>query len=328
METGAAHGELSCVPRAGAIAGMNSAGDGGCDITCSKPAGPLGDSFAALTSEIDYSRFCSAACRPIGSTRNMLCATMKDATEYAMMQLRQTQTDEPEETNTEEDQDYAAGSQTAIMLAKGALLRAELHAKEAQESAALSKLAYEKLVESRKVAADAAGQAALEKAIAEVKEDSASAAALRAGWEEKARDVAVHKALGAATVYKMAKDKAMRTADDWEKNAEELTKVTKKYEDYAEDLANQQSQLEKDVTEYKEAPADLLSQLQTVQNKASQALKAAQRYGEQAQNAAAQATAIRANSSWYDEAETQAAQHALLTSLPEGVAVPPLPPLP
>lgn len=324
METGAAHGELSCVPRAGTIAGTNRAADGGCTVTCSKPVGPLGDSFAALTSEIDYSRFCSAACRPIGLARNMLCATTKDAAEYAMMQL----TDEPEEANSEEDQDYAAGSQTAVMLAKGALLRAELHAKEAQESAALSKLAYEKLVESRKVAADAAGQAALEKVIAEVKEDSSSAAALRAGWEEKARDVAVHKALASASGYKIAKDKAMRTADDWEKNSEELTKITKQYEDYAEDLANQQSQLEKQVTEYKEAPAELLSQLQAVQNKASKALKAAQQYGEQAQNAAAQATAIRANSSWYDEAETQAAQHALLTSLPEGVAVPPLPPLP
>ena len=34
---------------------------------------------------------------------------------------------------------------------------------EAQESAALSKLAYEKLVESRKVAADAAGQVMIDK---------------------------------------------------------------------------------------------------------------------------------------------------------------------
>lgn len=74
-------------------------------------------------------------------------------------------------------------SKEAESVAELALLRAQRHAREAQESAALAKYAYEKLAKSRDVAVETAGDAALEDVIKDARQDASDAVKILRGSE-------------------------------------------------------------------------------------------------------------------------------------------------
>jgi len=77
----------------------------------------------------------------------------------------------------------ASPSREAETLAEAELTRAERHAREAKESAALARYAYEKLAASQEAAADAAGQAVLEDVILDARRDAREAMKLQVAPE-------------------------------------------------------------------------------------------------------------------------------------------------
>lgn len=74
-------------------------------------------------------------------------------------------------------------SKEAESVAELALLRAQRHAREARESAALARYAYEKLAKSRDVAVETAGDAALEDVIKDARQDATEAVKILRGSE-------------------------------------------------------------------------------------------------------------------------------------------------
>lgn len=188
---------LACVPRGGPQAPYTDVGDGGCEALCSRPDDLKLAALESLGKEVDYSMFCTAACRPMGSSTDLLCATVQEA-EAAEQAKLAVATESAATSETPADKKVPEGEEIAESLAEVSLLRAERRAREAKQSAALSHYAYEKLRASRKAAAEAAGQAALETVIIDTRQDSNEAVKIRTGWEDGAREHAQSKALVAA----------------------------------------------------------------------------------------------------------------------------------
>eukprot|EP00435_Cladocopium_sp_Y103_P051184 s681_g15.t2 len=219
---------LSCVPR----------GDG-CRLCA--PGAVLQASFAALHNEVDYSRYCFAACQPLSSKEDGPCEERENSQEtHLQTQLLRA----PDAASAPAAAPAAAapmsaselehtGEVAAESLAEVALLRAQRHAREAKQSAALARYAYEKLAKSREEASEAAGQAALEDVILDARKDAGEAVKIRAGWEDAARAHAAQKAVVAAAVYKKAKLRDLQVAEAWDKQATLLLKTSRQYEEYA-----------------------------------------------------------------------------------------------
>eukprot|EP00933_Yihiella_yeosuensis_P023641 TRINITY_DN1839_c1_g1_i1.p1 TRINITY_DN1839_c1_g1~~TRINITY_DN1839_c1_g1_i1.p1 ORF type:complete len:423 (-),score=116.63 TRINITY_DN1839_c1_g1_i1:134-1402(-) len=230
--------KLSCVPRGGPVAPQTELGQGNCDALCLKPQDQLGESFAAVGSEVDYSRYCSAACAPAGEILDALCANAQEV-KAAQVQLDELPAvglaaKKAPESNPEKEELESLGEQAAVSLAKAAMMRAERHAREAKQSAKLAQFAYEQLQKSREAASNAAGQAALEKVIIEARQDANRAGAIRVGWEDKQRAGAVHQAIVAAALYKREKNKALALAEEWDNSARDFEKAVTEYEGYSE----------------------------------------------------------------------------------------------
>jgi len=328
------HSKLACVPRGGASSLLTESGDGGCQTLCLKPdEGKVAEFFADSGREVDYSRFCMAACQP-GSSKDLLCA---DKEEVAVAPVVALAASAPAAAASglvsspaaaEED---AAGNgqeeQVAEQLAEAAVLQASHRATQAKQAAALSKYAYEKLVHSRNEAAEAAGQAALEEVIIDARKDAGEATQIRLGWEEQAKAHAAQKALVAAAVYKNAKVKSLGIADAWEQSAADLLKVGKQYEEYSTRQQMGEREIKKQL-EDDASNSELLAKLHTAEVAVEHGMVAAKKYAKQANAAKDEAARIRTNGAWYDQAEAAAAAHAMYADLPKGVMPPPLPPLP
>jgi len=155
------------------------------------------------------------------------------------------------------------GEVAAESLAEVALMQAKRHAREAKQSAALARFAYEKLAKSRETAAEAAGQAVLEDVIIDARKDAGEAVKIRAGWEDEARAHAAQKAVAAAAVYKKAKLRDLQVAEAWEHQATLLLKTSRQYEEYASRQEMKEKKIkaalkkltEKEEKEEKEIPA-------------------------------------------------------------------------
>jgi len=326
--------DLSCVPRGGPAAAVTEYGSGGCEALCAKPAGPLGDSFAALGSEVDYSRFCMAACRPIGPEVNTLCGTLDEATQ-AVTQLGLTSSSESEKgeplTAAEKARKLefeAQGSEAALHLAKGAMMRAEQRAREAKQAAALAKFAYEKMDKSRDLASEAAGQAALDNVIVEARMDSAKVAAIRAGWERTQQETAQRKAIAAAAPYKTAKLNTLRVADAWDKSAGDFEMLARRFEAQAQKATESGKLLMSGLPDGAPVPEATEAKLRELDLKSKEGLQFAEAYNSKVQEAKLTAQKIRDQAPWYDQAEVAAAENAMAATLPAGVAAPAMPPLP
>eukprot|EP00931_Biecheleriopsis_adriatica_P057594 TRINITY_DN34183_c0_g1_i1.p1 TRINITY_DN34183_c0_g1~~TRINITY_DN34183_c0_g1_i1.p1 ORF type:complete len:426 (+),score=127.85 TRINITY_DN34183_c0_g1_i1:116-1279(+) len=329
--------ELSCLPRGGRAAPQSAAGSGGCEALCAKPEGSLGESFLALGKELDYSRFCSVACRPMSASADMLCSSKEEA-EAAMVALAAERSAPaaapaaapgvaPAGDAASPAEARSQAEEAAEALAQAAMRKAERRAREAKQSAALSRYAYEKLAASRETAADAAGQAALEQVIIDARKDASEAAGIRAGWEAKAMKHAQRKALVAAAIYKNAKTKSLQVADAWANNADDLERTGKQYEEFALTKQLEEQKLEEMLSK-KADDTDLQAKFLAAQVASKNALATATKYSEQGHDAKLEAERIRGDSAWYDKAAAAAAAHAMYADLPEGVAPPLLPPLP
>mmetsp|Transcript_89197 Transcript_89197/g.158106 ORF Transcript_89197/g.158106 Transcript_89197/m.158106 type:complete len:381 (+) Transcript_89197:30-1172(+) len=317
--------KLSCVPRGGPQAPHTHAGDGGCEALCSRPEDLSLAELESFGKEMDYTMFCNAACRPMGVSTDMLCATLEEAEASAKSlsvasESAETASGKPSEKKVPD------GEEIAENLAEVAMLRAERRAREAKQAAALSHYAYEKLKISREKAADAAGQAALEEVIIDTRKDSNEAAKIRTGWEDGARDHAMQKALVAAAPYKTAKLQTLRVAEAWDKSAADYASTGKQYEAYAMRKQLQEKALKKSLET--EASAELNEELISAEASAKESVKTADKYIEEARTARKEAAKIRAQSGWDDQAEAAAAAHAMYADLPKGVSPPLLPPLP
>lgn len=114
-------------------------------------------------------------------------------------------------------------------------------------------------------------------------------------------------------------------AEAWEKQATDLAQTSRQYEEYA---VQQEMKEKKIKAEVRKGDTSRRSELQEVEVEVNEGVDAAHRYEEEAQAARKEAEGIRANSSWYDQAEKAAAAHTLYAELPKSVIPPPLPPLP
>jgi len=200
------------------------------------PGAVLQASFAALHNEVDYSRYCFAACHPLSSKEDAPCEERDNSQEAQTQLLRAPKTAAPAAAPAaplSASELEHTGEVAAESLAEVALLRAQRHAREAKQSAALARYAYEKLAKSREEASEAAGQAALEDVILDARKDAGEAVKIRAGWEDAARAHAAQKAVVAAAVYKKAKLRDLQVAEAWEKQATLLLKTSRQYEEYA-----------------------------------------------------------------------------------------------
>jgi len=327
--------KLACVPRGGASSLLTETGDGDCQTLCLKPdEGKVAEFFADSGREVDYSRFCMAACQPMGSSKDLLCADKEEAAApvvaLAASAPAAAAASGPAAPPAAAEEDAAGNSQeeqVAEQLAEAAVLQAANRATQAKQAAALSKYAYEKLAHSRNEAAEAAGQAALEEVIIDARKDAGEATQIRLGWEEQAKAHAAQKALVAAAVYKNAKVKSLTIADAWEQSAADLLKVGKQYEEYS----TRQQMGEREIKKQLEDDASnsaLLAKLHTAEVAVEHGMVAAKKYAKQANAAKDEAARIRGNGAWYDQAEAAAAAHAMYADLPTGVMPPPLPPLP
>eukprot|EP00930_Biecheleria_cincta_P057355 TRINITY_DN4330_c0_g3_i1.p1 TRINITY_DN4330_c0_g3~~TRINITY_DN4330_c0_g3_i1.p1 ORF type:complete len:402 (+),score=120.06 TRINITY_DN4330_c0_g3_i1:85-1290(+) len=344
------HSKLACVPRGGSTSLLTEVGDGGCQTLCLKPnEGKVAEFFADSGREVDYSRFCMAACQPMGSSKDLLCADKEEAAEQAPAPVVALVASAPAAAASGLASSPAAAEsgiaadlarrthldasgtgeeeRVAEQLAEAAVLQAANRATQAKQAAALSKYAYEKLAHSRNEAAEAAGQAALENVIIDARKDAGEAAQIRLGWEETARAHAAQKALVAAAVYKNAKVKSLSIADAWQQSAADLLKVGKQYEEYS----TRQQMGEREIKKQLLADAsnsELVAKLHAAEVAVEHGMAAAKKYVKQANAAKDEAARIRANGAWYDQAEAAAAAHAMYADLPKGVMPPPLPPLP
>jgi len=319
---------------------FTESGDGGCETLCLKPdEGKAAEFFADSGREVDYSRFCMAACQPVGDSKDLLCAEKDEVSEappaVALAASAPAAADAavagPAASPAAADVADEAGSnqeeRVAEQLAEAAVLQAAHRATEAKQAAALSRYAYEKLTHSRNEAAEAAGQAALEEVIIDARKDAGEATKIRLGWEEGAKAHAAQKALVAAAVYKNAKVKALSVADAWEQSAADLLKVGKQYEEYSTRQQMGEREIKKQL-EDDASNAELLAKLHSAEVAVEHGMVAAKKYVKQANAAKDEAARIRANGAWYDQAEAAAAAHAMYADLPKGVMPPPLPPLP
>lgn len=331
------HEQLACVPRGGPTALFTESGDGGCETLCLKPEeGKAAEFFADSGREVDYSRFCMAACQPVGASKDLLCAEKEEVSEatpaVALAASAPAAADAavagPAASPPATDE---AGrnqeEQVAEQLAEAAVLQAAHRATEAKQAAALSRYAYEKLTKSRNEAAEAAGQAALEEVIIDARKDAGEATQIRLGWEEAAKAHAAQKALVAAAVYKNAKVKSLSVGDAWEQSAADLLKVGKQYEEYSTRQQMGEREIKKQL-EDDASNSELLTKLHSAEVAVEHGMVAAKKYAKQANAAKDEAARIRANGAWYDQAEAAAAAHAMYADLPSGVMPPPLPPLP
>ncbi|CAJ1393164.1 unnamed protein product [Effrenium voratum] len=289
--------------------------------------GALQESFAALENEVDYSRFCHAACQPLSSEQGEPCSERSQEASLVGLAASPAAAPASAPASAPSAAQQGQGEAAAASLAEVALLRAQRHAREAKQSAALARYAYEKLAKSRQMAAEAAGQAALEDVILDARKDAKEATEIRAGWEDQMRAQASQKAVVAAAVYKKAKLRNLAVAEAWDKHATDLTKTSRQYEEYAMRQEIQEKKLKATVAQGSSSPS-ALKRLHDAEVNVNEGLRAVRRYEEDAQAARREAAGIRANASWYDEAEAAAAAHALYAALPEGVVPPPLPALP
>lgn len=330
------HSKLTCVPRGGAASSLlTETGDGGCQTLCLKPdEGKIAEFFADSGREVDYSRFCMAACQPMGSSKDLLCADKEEAAAplvaLAASAPAAAAASGPASSPAAAEEDAAGNSQeeqVAEQLAEAAVLQAANRATQAKQAAALSKYAYEKLAHSRNEAAEAAGQAALEEVIIDARKDAGEATQIRLGWEEQSKAHAAQKALVAAAIYKNAKVKSLTIADAWEQSAADLLKVGKQYEEYSTRQQMGEREIKKQLQD-DASNSELLAKLHTAEVTVEHGMVAAKKYAKQANAAKDEAARIRGNGAWYDQAEAAAAAHAMYADLPKGVMPPPLPPLP
>lgn len=312
-----------CSPRAIASKGSS---DGGCQPVCRSTEDGSASAFQAKSDQVDYARYCLAACSPADDEVDVLCMansvisgniSASGRPELAAAAVESHVAEGGSEASSEE-QDPPVNA-AALILAKGEMMAAKKHAEAAGAGARAAREAYEAIVASADSMGTAAAKATVDAMRKEAGKQAKRALQVRQNWEDGVKKSAFKAAIGAAITYRDAKARDMLLAGAWSERAGQFDSAASS----EEQIATQDSAL---AMQYHNTKETALAKDYAV--KARGAIDAANEYAKRAAAARSQAGAIRQGAMWYDYAARAAAQNVIAASIPPGVVPPMLPPLP